>query len=136
MIMHTGKLKFAALAAILLISIGIVSSCKNSPADRADERIIAGLDSLSLPIQLKNNNRISSVKYADKVLTLYVEVSPEYMKSINAETLHVQTANALRTNLLPRNFFNNVVTANATVDYVYVCGSDSVKISIKPEELH
>lgn len=69
------------------------------------------------------------------MLSFRIEVSQDQIQAINTDSLKSQTINSLKTGLFPRQLMENIINADATVRYVYVCDQDSISIPITAAEL-
>lgn len=112
-----------------------VASCKKNPQKLAAERLQKSVAGLTFPQELKNGSKLLNLTYSDNVLSFRIEVSQDQIQAINTDSLKSQTINSLKTGLFPRQLMENIINADATVRYVYVCDQDSISIPITAAEL-
>lgn len=120
--------------AIVLLSISM-SGCKKNESDKADKRIVEAVSKLKLPQKLNSVTTLTDCSYGDKMLTYRLETTSDTLASMNVDSRRAVTLENLRTGLLPQNLIANLVSAGASVRYIYVCGKDSVLFTFAPEEL-
>lgn len=124
------------LAVSLIVFATALSSCKsNADQEKAQTNIANAITGLSLPQTLKNGSTLEECYFENNVLTFVCQIDKKKFKNIDAAQSREKTIEELRTGLLPRNLLNNVVKANASIQYIYTDGKDTISYEILPDEL-
>lgn len=120
--------------AVIMLSI-LMTGCIKNEKTKADERISEGIAKLKLPQKINSITTLTKCSYSNKVLVFCLETTSDTIKSMDVNAQKAATLENLRTKLLPQNLVSNLVTAEASVRYIYVCGKDTVSFAFSPDDL-
>lgn len=130
------KYSLWALMLLAITSIALLPACsKKDKTAVYDEKIESLVSGLTFPQKLNDNSSLTACYYKDKLLTYRVEIDKDKLASMKVEEKRTETLDKLRTGLLPRALVQNLVKAEASLQYIYVNGTDSVGFVFTPEEL-
>lgn len=123
-----------AVATALLLSVSF-SSCKKSPKKAADEQIQKTISGLTFPQELRNGNKLLDMSYKDNVLTFSIEIDKDKLEALDTDSLKALTVRSLKGGLFPHRFVEDIIIADAKINYIFLNGNDSVTIPIAASEL-
>lgn len=122
------------MMAVMMLSI-LMTGCIRSEKSKADTRISEAVAKLKLPQKLNNITTLTKCSYSDKMLIYCLETTSDTLTSMDVDARRALTLENLRTGLLPQNLISNLVAAEASVRYIYVCDKDTVSFTFSPDEL-
>lgn len=115
------SLKQVIISAAIISSLSFVS-CE-SKTEKADKELAN--------LAASNKSQDPSVTYKAKTLTYRYTVAPETYTRINPDSLKAKTLGEL-SSVTNHKLVKTLTEANANVQYVYVCDSDSIAFTFKP----
>ena len=132
------KAKYSVMVLVMafIAAVTVLPSCVNKDKTAVyDEKIEKLVSGLTFPQKLNDNSSLTACYYKDKMLTYRVEIDKDKLAKMKVEEKREDTLDKLRTGLLPRALVQNLVKAEASLQYIYVNDKDSVGFIFTPEEL-
>lgn len=126
---------FVRIFAVALVCILTLGACKKDKAEIADKNIEKAVSQLTLPQELKDGITLTNCSYKDKELTYRLELPKDKLDKLDVDQSRAKTLENLKGGLLPQNLVNNIVAANASIQYIMVCDKDSVAYKFTSQEL-
>lgn len=134
--MKTLKALVPALLILCCASGIIFSGCKKEDKTKKyDLEIELAIAGIKLPQKLNDNSSLTECYYNKKTLNYRMEISKERLAEMKIAEKRSDTAEKLRTGIMPRALVQKLIQAEASVRYVYFNDNDSVILIISPEDL-
>lgn len=129
--------KLICILTVVMIALTSVSltSCKKDKAQMADKQLTEAVKGLTFPQLLNDGSKLTACYYSNKILTFRCELDKDKFEKVKSEDYREKTLQRLKTGLFPRNLIKNVVQADASLEFIYTDGTDSITYSYTPEEL-
>ncbi|MDE5653474.1 MAG: hypothetical protein K2L83_07315 [Muribaculaceae bacterium] len=120
---------------VAVVAVG-VTSCGKSKGEKAREEIARAVHNMDLPMKINNNTTLTDCEFKGNTLYMHNEVPAATLAAIDREELRDSTLRKLRGGMLPRKLVKRLVEANASIEFVYYNGDDSISINFPASKLH
>lgn len=125
-------LTYTFAAALLVLSL---AGCKGNSAEKQAEKFLSEkAKATAVPQSVDAGSTLTSCQYADKELSYRIETTADSLAAINIDTLRANTIRNWNTNLNTQEILKHLQAAKANVKYTYVCGTDSIVMTITADD--
>lgn len=117
-----------------LLAVTLVACSGNKAQKEAENYLKEKAKATAVPQNIGAGSTLTACSYADNLLSYRIVTTADSLNAINVDTLKSNTIRNWKTNLNTQEILEKVIAVGAKVKYTYVSGTDSIVLTLVPED--